>query len=126
MKKSEKLGIWMDHSNAHIINVLTDTIEKNTISSKFTHQEKEHSLSKSESLMHHKEQHQQHEYYKEIGDVIKNFNEVVVFGPTDAKVELVNFLKQDHHFDNIKIIVKNSDKMTEHQEFAFVKAHFKI
>ena len=64
--------------------------------------------------------------YKAIGDVIKNFNEVIVFGPTDAKVELVNFLKQDHHFDNIKIEVKNSDKMTEHQEFAFVKAHFKI
>ena len=126
MKKSEKLGIWMHHSNAHIINILTDTIEKNTISSKFTHQEKEHSLSKSENLMHHKEQHQQHEYYKSIGDVIKNFNEVIVFGPTDAKVELVNFLKQDHHFDNIKIEVKNSDKMTEHQEFAFVKAHFKI
>ena len=126
MKKSEKLGIWMHHSNAHIINILTDTIEKNTISSKFTHQEKEHSLSKSENLMHHKEQHQQHEYYKAIGDVIKNFNEVIVFGPTDAKVELVNFLKQDHHFDNIKIEVKNSDKMTEHQEFAFVKAHFKI
>jgi stalled ribosome rescue protein Dom34 len=103
-----------------------DTIETKTISSKFTHQEKEHSLSKSENLMHHKEQHQQHEFYKELGDVIKNYNEVVVFGPTDAKLELVNFLKQDHHFDNIKIEVKNADKMTEHQEYAFVKAHFKI
>lgn len=126
MKNTEKLGIWMDHSNAHILHSLVDTIETKTISSKFTHIEKEHSLSKSENLMHHKEQHQQHEYYKEIGDVIKNYNEVIVFGPTDAKVELVNFLKKDHHFDNIKIEVKNADKMTENQEHAFVKEHFKI
>ena len=126
MKNLEKLGIWMDHSNAHILNSSIDRIETMTISSKFTHQEKEHSLSKSENLMHHKEQQQQHEYYKEIGDVIKSYNEVIVFGPTDAKVELVNFLKQDHHFDNIKIEVKNADKMTEHQEYAFVKAYFKI
>lgn len=126
MKKAEKLGIWMDHSIAHILHSSIDTIDTKTISSKFTHQEKEHSLSKSENLMHHKEQHQQHEFYKELGDVIKNYNEVVVFGPTDAKLELVNFLKQDHHFDNIKIEVKDADKMTEHQEYAFVKAHFKI
>lgn len=126
MKNTEKLGIWMDHSNAHILHSSVDTIETKTISSKFTHIEKEHSLSKSENLMHHKEQQQQHEYYKEIGDVIKNYNEVIVFGPTDAKVELVNFLKKDHHFDNIKIEVKNADKMTENQEHAFVKEHFKI
>lgn len=126
MKKVEKLGIWMDHAKAHILHSSIDTIETKTISSKFTHLEKEHSLNKSENLMHHKEQHQQHEYYKEIGNVIKNYDEVVVFGPTDAKVELVNFLKQDRHFDNIKIVVENADKMTEHQEYAFVKAHFKI
>lgn len=126
MKNTEKLGIWMDHSNAHILHSSVDTIETKTISSKFTHIEKEHSLSKSENLMHHKEQQKQHEYYKEIGDVIKNYNEVIVFGPTDAKVELVNFLKKDHHFDNIKIEVKNADKMTENQEHAFVKEHFKI
>lgn len=126
MKNTEKLGIWMDHSSAHILHSSVDTIETKTISSKFTHIEKEHSLSKSENLMHHKEQQQQHEYYKEIGDVIKNYNEVIVFGPTDAKVELINFLKKDHHFDNIKIEVKNADKMTENQEHAFVKEHFKI
>ena len=126
MKNTEKLGIWMDHSNAHILHSSVDTIETKTISSKFTHIEKEHSLSKSENLMHHKEQQQQHDYYKEIGDVIKNYNEVIVFGPTDAKVELVNFLKKDHHYDNIKIEVKNADKMTENQEHAFVKEHFKI
>ena len=126
MKKTEKLGIWMDHSNAHILTPSIDAIEKKTISSKFTHEEKEHSLSKNENLMHNKEQQQQHEYYKEIADVIKHYNEVIVFGPTDAKSELVNFLKKDHHFDNIKIEVKSADKMTEHQEHAFVKDHFKL
>ena len=74
--------------------------------------------------MHNKEQHEQSEYYKEIATVIRNYDDVILFGPTDAKVELVNILKADHHFVNIKIEVKETDKMTENQEHAFVSEYF--
>ena len=57
MTTSKNLGIWMDHSNAHIMEFTTGTIETKIISSKFTHDEKVESLNKSESLMHNKEQH---------------------------------------------------------------------
>ena len=46
------------------------------------------------------------------------------FGPTNAKTELLNMLRTDHHFDKIDIEVKNTDKMTENQEHAFVKEYF--
>ena len=74
--------------------------------------------------MHNKEQHQQSEYYKNLGDKIINYEEVILFGPTDAKVELFNILKADHRFENIKIVVKPADKMTENQQHAFVRDHF--
>ena len=38
--------------------------------------------------MHNKEQHEQSDYYKKLGETIKNYTEVLLFGPTDAKVEL--------------------------------------
>ena len=74
--------------------------------------------------MHNKEQHQQSDYYKQLGEIIKNYTEVILFGPTDAKVELFNILKADHHFAKIKIEFQQADKMTENQQHAFVKEYF--
>jgi hypothetical protein len=124
MHSLKRLGIWMDHSNAHLIEFEADTKDVKAIESKFTHQEKESSLQRSESLMHNKEQQQQGAYYKQLGEVIKNYDEVILFGPTDAKTELSNLLSADPHFSKIKIEVKQTDKMTENQEQAFVRDHF--
>ncbi len=114
----------MDHSNAHLMEFTIDPIETNTIASKFTHQEKEQSLGKSENLMQNKEQHQQSDYYKKLGEAIKDYEHVVLFGPTDAKVELLNVLRTDHRFEKIKIEVKQADKMTDNQQHAFVREYF--
>jgi hypothetical protein len=124
MTTAKNLGIWMDHSNAHIMEFTTDPIETRTIESKFTHDAKEQSLGKSENLMHNKEQHQQSAYYKQLGEIIKKYEEVILFGPTNAKVELLNTLRADHLFEKIKIDVKQADKMTENQQHAFVREHF--
>ncbi|MBC7382551.1 MAG: hypothetical protein H7296_06080 [Bacteroidia bacterium] len=124
MNNAKNLGIWMDHTNAHLMEFTTDPIATNTISSKFTHQEKEESLNKSEKLMHNKEQHQQAEYYKELGEVIKNYEAVLLFGPTDAKTELHNILKNDHRFAKIKIDIKQTDKMSNNEQQALVREHF--
>ena len=124
MKTEKKLGIWMDHASAHLMEFTADPIETKTIASKFTHQAKEQSLAKGENLMHNKEQQQQSEYYQKLGEAISNYDDVVLFGPTDAKVELYNMLKTDHHFEKIKIEVQPADKMTENQQHAFVKKHF--
>lgn len=124
MKPAKFLGIWMDHSNAHLMDLTVDPMETKTITSKFTHEVKEESLNKNENLMHNKEQHQQSEYYKQLGDTIKDYNEVILFGPTTAKSELLNILRADHNFENIKIDVKQTDKMNEHEAHAFVRGHF--
>lgn len=124
MTTVNNLGIWMDHSNAHLMELTIDPIESKNITSKFDHEEKELSLEKSEQLMHNKEQHDHAAYYKELAEVIRNYKSVLLFGPTDAKVELHNLLKADHRFDGIKIEVKQTDKLTEKQEHAFVRDYF--
>lgn len=49
---------------------------------------------------------------------------LVLFGSTDAKVELFNHLVKDHRFERVKIKVEHADKMTENQQHAFVKKYF--
>jgi stalled ribosome rescue protein Dom34 len=124
MTKAKNLGIWMDHSNAHLMEFTTDPITTNIISSKFTHEEKEQSLTKSENLMHNKQQHEQSAYYKKLGEEIRNYEDVILFGPTSAKSELLNVLRADHNFENIKLEIEQTDKMTQNQQHAFVKDYF--
>ena len=121
---TKSLGIFMDHANAQLIEFSTEPLETTTISSDFTHEEKIDTLANSEYTMHNKEQQQQNAFYKKLGNVIKQYTDVLLFGPTNAKVELLNMLKEDHVFDNIKINVIDSDKLTENQQYAFVNNYF--
>lgn len=121
MKTNKTLGIWMDHSAAHLIN-LKDDIK--IINSTFDFDAKEEALSRSENLMHNKNQQLQLAFYKEIAAEILKYEHVVLFGPTNARVELHNFLEEDSHFKDIKICVEPADKMTDNQKVAFVKNHF--
>ena len=123
MKTPKKLGIWMDHSTAHIIELKNNSITSNTIESLSLQGEKQN-FGEDESLKHNTEQDQLSEYFKRLSTVIKGYPEVILFGPTNAKTELQNLLKEDSHFNDIKIDIETTDNLTENQMHAFVKEHF--
>ncbi|MEO7047598.1 MAG: hypothetical protein ABI091_20030 [Ferruginibacter sp.] len=123
MTTEKKLGIWMDHANAHLMEY-ADTIVTKIISSESTHEEKEFTLQKGESFMHRKNQQQEAAYYNAIAESIKDYNEVLLFGPTNARIELLNILEADLNFSKIKIETKSSDKLTQNQQHAFVRNYF--
>lgn len=118
LKNIKHLGIWMDHSKANLIDI-EDNSNSKTIESNFNHNP--HS---SNANINHKENNLLEAYYKTIADNISKYTDVILFGPTNAKLELKNHLRKDPHFDNIYIEVKSSDKMTHNEEIAFVKEHF--
>ena len=74
--------------------------------------------------MHNKEQMDQQAYYKQLGVQLKDCGEILLFGPTDAKLELFNFLKKDKHFDAVKIALRPAGKLTENQQHAFIRDYF--
>lgn len=123
MKPQKNLGIWMDHSTANLID-LNSKKKSHSITSEFTFDTKEDALTRSESLMHNKRQQMHEAYYKDIANEILKYNNVLLFGPTNAKTELHNYLNKDLHFKTIKIAVASADKMTDNQQVAFVKNYF--
>jgi stalled ribosome rescue protein Dom34 len=124
MKTTKKLGIWMDHSMAHLMEFTSKHFEIETIESKLSNQEKIASLAKSENSNFSKERKQLFEYYKKIGETIKNYKRVILFGPTDAKIELFDLLSEDNRFLKIKFEIKDTDKMDANQQHNFVKEYF--
>jgi len=127
MKSKKQIGVWMDHSVAHLTEQKdNNSMTTHNIKSKFTHYEKEHSVRQSESLMHNKEHHLQAEYYKQIAGALAGHEEILLFGPTKAKEELSHLLKANHQFAGASIVLKHADKMNEQQQQAFVKEHFDL
>jgi len=124
MKAKKKLGIWMDHSIAYLMEFTSSAFEIKTIESKFTEQKKLQTVSKNDSLKHNKEQQKLSSYYKKISEIIKDYKKVILFGPTDAKVELFDILSEDERFIKIKFEIQNTDKMTKEQKNSFVMDMF--
>lgn len=124
MKAKRILGIWMDHSVAQLSeysngNFMTETIE----SKPKLHVKEEDLYYKDESHRLNKERSQLATYYKKLSDSILNYDEVILFGPTEAKDELANILKDNHLFEKVKIVVKSADKMTESEQHQFLKEY---
>ncbi|WP_158841023.1 hypothetical protein [Polaribacter sp. L3A8] len=77
-----------------------------------------------ESLEQNTEQDQLSDFFKRISAVLKDYTEVLLFGPTNAKSELYILLKEDKHFNKIKIDVETTDNLTENKMHEFVKEYF--
>lgn len=123
MATLKNLGIWMDHSAADLIDLNTKK-NNQVITSKFDLETKQEVLPRSEYTMHNKRQQMHEAYYKEIASEIVKYDQVLLFGPTNAKTELNNYLSKDLHFKDIKIDVEPADKMSDNEKAAFVKNHF--
>lgn len=120
MRSLKQLGIWMDHSIAYLIELSNDKIVKKTlkIAPAF--------LGPLENLRLNESPTNNHltDFYQKLSSVIKGYDQVLLYGPTQAKTELFNQLKQDIHFDRIIIDVHPADIMTDNQQEAFVRKYF--
>lgn len=120
----KKLGIYMDHSTAKLIPFPINIDLDQTIQCSFTHQAKEEAMQKGESAMHSKEQGEQNDYYREIAAIIQDYDEVLLFGPTDAKTELYHTFQRHNSFANIKVEIRQADKLTKNQQHALLRHYF--
>jgi hypothetical protein len=114
----------MDHSVANLIEFSNERMTKKTLKIAPAYLGPLENLRLNESPIINKEQNHLSNFYQEISDVIKDFDEVLLYGPIQAKTELYNLLKKDMHFDKIKIDMHPADKITDNQQETFVRKYF--
>ena len=68
----------------------------------------------------------QQEFYSKLREELLGYNSVLLFGSTNAKTELLNILQADAKFLNVEFTLKNTDKLTDDQQIAFVNDCFYI
>jgi len=131
-----KVGVWLDHAQAHFVDLSKGPA---IVETAFSDQESQlrnkgesgtgnklgnYRSTNNENHRHNREKELKHEYFKMLSDRLKNFDDILLFGPTTAKDELHNVLKADKQFNGKKIDVKAADQMTENQMVAEVKGWF--
>ena len=116
----------MDHSSANCMQINGVKLHTTLILSEFTQQERMQSLTHGEKTMHNKEQQMTSKFFKQISDEILKADKILLFGPTDAKQELWNQLKEDHHFDDKKFAAETCVHFNEAQQLTFFKDYFEL
>ena len=59
MPITKRLGIWIDHANAHLMELVSGPSKPTLINAKFDFQEKRETMEKSEKGMHQKQNHEE-------------------------------------------------------------------
>ncbi|MFI5204182.1 MAG: hypothetical protein ACHQF2_06775 [Flavobacteriales bacterium] len=133
---SNKIGVWMDYSHAVFIDPYDSTPTFETVtalhsasqriagekSSKTSFQPGQRS--NNEYKVHQKENSDEKHYFKVMVDRLKQFDEIFVFGPTEAPHTLFLEMQKIQEFRKKKLSWEKADKMTDNQLLARVKKHF--
>jgi hypothetical protein len=131
--KKKIIGLWLDHTEARLIDPKNLNSEPKIIRSMIN--AKKHipgetadgtrlgnnRSTNDESHKHYREQNELHTYYKTVAASLAGFDDILIFGPTTAKKELQNYLLNEKSFADKKITVEPADYLTENQMAARVR-----
>lgn len=131
----KNIGIWLDKEEAHIITIENNNEMLKTVPSNIEHFHV-HGGSGTrlkggpqdvvqDSKYLEREKHQFRIYFKEIVTEIKEADNLVIFGPAEAKIKFKTELEENHKeiYARIKAI-KTADSMTINQTIAWVRDFF--
>lgn len=117
------MGIWMDYSTAYLTGFTSNSFEIIKVESTSFDSTKLYPIKTLAILLEKRDQLLQTYYYK-IANKIKNYDRIIIFGPTNAKTELFDVLSEDERFLKTKIEITNTDQMNPTEQHQFIKNYF--
>ncbi len=135
MKMKEYAGIWIDHEKAFIVSIAGDQITINNIVSNVDGHIRLSGGSRtstpygpqegpSEGRREERRRQKLHQYYKEIIRIISEAEGFFIFGPGEAKTELIKEMNKSKDLSSRIVGIDTTDKMTERQIKAKVRKYF--
>jgi stalled ribosome rescue protein Dom34 len=118
------VGLWIDHRKAVIVFVEGEEEEIKLISSKEENHHGHSGVSRpADDLRQRELTGHLNSYYDEVISCIRDAESILIFGPGEAKGELKKRLEKDN-LGGCIVGIETSDKMTDPQIVAKVRAHF--
>jgi len=126
-KPTTKIAVWMDHTEAQLIEPGMTTDQIRLILSPFKGKVRKageesdgiqlgnYRSTNNESHKHFREQNELLSYYKQLAEALMPYNEILISGPSTAHNEVYNYLLNEKKFSGKKISVKKTDYITPNQ-----------
>ena len=113
--------VWIDHREAHVIDFNPEDAEASVV----------HPTSRHEHL-HHKQgavgsgrTPEDHAYYQAVGDALKDAGEILIVGPSTAKLHLRKYLEAHAPAIAKRVVsVETVDHPTDGELLKFARKHF--
>jgi stalled ribosome rescue protein Dom34 len=113
--------VWLDHSEAHVMHISPDDVEKSVIHPSKPHQ---HLHSKSGTLGSGRHAEDKG-FYHAIVEALAGAQEVLVVGPAQAKLQLIKHIHAHDANMSDKIVgVETVDHPTDGQLVAYARKYF--
>lgn len=125
---NHKVGIWIDHKKAVIVSASADGVTTKTLESDVESHPHYAGQQDGGGEKKYEERHTQHldRYYDEVIHQLTDADELLIFGPGEAKLELKERLRRSKAHPERIIGIETTDKLTDPQIVAKVKEHFGI
>lgn len=132
----KNIGIWLDKNQAHIVVLENNNETLKTIPSNIEHFHVRGGSGTrlkggpqdvvQDSKYLEREKHQFRNYFNEIIPEIEDAENIVIFGPAEAKIKFKKELEENHKdIDNKVGKVETADSMTNNQVIAWVRDFYK-
>lgn len=113
--------VWIDHAEAHVININPDDVESSIVKPSNPHKHLHHKSGAVGSGHAAEDQH----YYHEVVDALRGTQEVLIVGPSSAKLNLIKHIHaHDHELVASIIGVETVDHPTDAQLVAYARKYF--
>jgi hypothetical protein len=125
---NHKVGVWIDHQRAVIVSASERGVTATTLESAIEAHPHYSGQQDGGGEKKYEERHGQRldQYYDEVIDQLGQPEALLIFGPGEAKLELENRISRSKAHAQRTVDIETTDKLTEPQIVAKVKAHFGI
>jgi stalled ribosome rescue protein Dom34 len=119
---SENVAVWIDHKEARICRVLSEGADEEVVLA--PHRLHHKHPRGPEGVKAHPEDDKR--FFHEVAQSLEGSNEILLVGPSTAKLKFLRYVQTHRHALAAKIIgVETSDHPTDGQLLAHAKAYFK-
>lgn len=140
METTKKIGVFIDYSKAELIRyengaagfwetVLSDYGEKERYEGEGSDETRftsnPYHVSNNEFKKNRIIENNLQSYYKTLIEKLKSFDEILLFGPGEAKKQFKNFAEQLQEFKHKIWHIESSDKLTDNQLLEFGREYYK-
>lgn len=121
---SKHAAVWLDHKEAHIFHITEDSSDKTTIMVAPHHVHHKHGKGYESTKDHHEEAKR---FHHDIATSLEGSKEILVVGPSTAKLEFIRYVhKHDHALEPKIVGIETVDHPTDGQLVAYAKSYFKL